>query len=139
LIILDSSYLVSLYVPEDINNPKALEILRQNTKEDMILPDLILFETLTVLAGKRGQAFARETYSDMMANQKIRLRSIEEDEKYEILELFFNAPKKISFEDAIVIYLAKKTESNALSFDKEILRQILAGKKNGDASGRKEN
>jgi len=110
-----------------------------NAKEDMVLPDLILFETLTVLAGKRGQAFAKETYSDMMANQRIQLRYLDEDEKYEILEVFFNAPKKISFEDAAVIYLTKKTESAALSFDKELLKQSWAMRKNGDGSERKEN
>lgn len=127
VMILDSSFLVSLYRTEDGNNPKALEFLRQNKEEELLLCDLVLFETLTVLNYKGGISLAKEAYNDLIANMKIQILHLNETETSEILGEFFSQKTEISFEDASVVHLARKTGSKVLAFDRKIIS--LAGKK----------
>lgn len=123
VIVLDSSFIVSLFLPEDDNHAKAEQLMSEKKEEDMFLSDLVLFETLTVLSYKKGGAFAQDVYEDLSANRKIHLFNLNEQEKGDILHIFFSLAK-MSIEDASVIYLAKKTNSEALCFDRQIIQHL---------------
>ena len=57
--ILDTSFLVSLFMSEDENHPKAVELFEKHREDEMLLLDTILFETLTLLNRRKGMAMAR--------------------------------------------------------------------------------
>lgn len=122
--ILDSSFLISFYLSEDSNHGKALLLAKENKEETMLISDVILYETLTVLNYKRNIQFAKEAYDEIMRSKNIRFFHLTDREKDEILTEFFNYSTKLSYPDASVIYLAKKGRSNALAFDKQILEEI---------------
>ena len=123
MIVADSSFFVSFFLEGDANNLKALAIFEGNL-EEILLPEIILFETLTVLDYKRGIEKSREAYGKICANRQIRIFQFAEDERRPILEEFFQAGGKLSVADACVAYLAKKTGSNVLSFDEGIAKAL---------------
>ncbi|MFH0927361.1 MAG: PIN domain-containing protein [Candidatus Micrarchaeota archaeon] len=122
--ILDSSFLVSMFVEDDAHHSKALAILDTDPDETWILPDLILFEFLTVIRYNKGVQAARAAYGDLMANKHVQLRHFEPGEQTAILDLFFSSPLSISTADAAVAYLCKTLGSPALSFDDNLLKVI---------------
>jgi len=122
--VLDSSFLVSFFLQQDENHRKAVEIADKNEEEDKLLPELVLFETLTVINYKKGIAAAKEAYEKMITNQQILLYWLPEAEMLEMLKEFFSHDKKLSIEDATVIYLARKTHSPVLSFDRDLIKEI---------------
>ena len=122
--ILDSSFLVSFFRQHDENHRKAVEIAGKSDKEEKLLPELIYFETLTVINYKEGIAAAKEVDEYLVANQHIRLYAFSEEEKQEMLAGFFAQERQLSIEDASVIYLARKTGSKALAFDDRLIKAI---------------
>ncbi|GEM_PF-807678 len=121
VIVLDSSYLVSFFMQDDANHNKAVEISKKAAIDELVLPDLILYETLTVLNYEGGIALAKEAYEKMLGSRQMRFLPLNELEKKEILLEFFSQKTKLSFEDSVVIYLARKTASRVFAFDKKIL------------------
>ena len=124
VMILDTSFLVSFFRQHDENHKKAVEIASKNDKEEKLLPELIYFETLTVINYKEGIAAAKEVNEYLVANQHIRLYAFSDEEKQEMLAEFFAQEKQLSVEDASVVYLARKTGSKTLSFDDRLVRAI---------------
>ena len=120
--ILDSSYLVSFFLPEDENHQKAALLSEQNAEDEMILPEAILYETLTVLNYEAGVSSAKEAYSQIVGSRQIRVLPLDEDEKEEMLQEFFSQKSRLSVEDCIVIHLARKTGAGVLAFDKKIIK-----------------
>ena len=122
--ILDSSFLISFYLTEDTNHENALKLAEENKNETMLLCDVILFETLTILNYKKNINFAKYAFNELLENKNIRFFHLTDAEKDEILNGFFNQRIKLSFQDVSVIYLANKGKSEALAFDKGILDNI---------------
>ena len=129
VIVLDTSFLVSFYLSEDVNHEKALELAEQNAKETMLLSDVILFEMLTVLNYKAGIARAREAHDELLGNRSIRFFYLSEIEKDEILGLFFAQGKsRLSYADVSVAYMAKRGKAKVLTFDEIILKLMKQSK-----------
>ncbi len=129
MIVLDTSFLVSFYLSEDINHRKALKLAEENAQEMMLLSEIILFETLTVLNYKAGIARAREAHDELLGNKSIRFFNLSEIEKNEILELFFaQENSKLSYADISVIYMAKRGKAKILTFDEVILKLMRQSK-----------
>lgn len=125
VIVLDTSFLVSFYLSQDANHENALKLAEQNAEETMLLSDVVLFETLTILNYRAGIARAKEAYDELLGNKYIRFFHFSEMEKNETLALFFAQEKgKLSFADASVVYLAKKGKSKVLAFDEVILKLV---------------
>ena len=124
VIVLDTSFLVSFFLPSDENHEKALLMAADNKSEDMILSDMILHETLTVLNYKGGIKLAKEANEDLMRNHYVFFVRLKEEETKEILSMFFDQSKKLSVQDFSVIYLAKKTNSKVLAFDDKIVKSV---------------
>lgn len=123
VMVLDSSFLVSLFIQEDSNNEKAIELFERHRADEMILTDIVLFETLTILAYKKGAPFAKESYHDLVSNERLQLLYLNENERKEILENFLVQEGKLSVEDISVIHSCKKAIAKPLAFDREILKR----------------
>lgn len=124
VIVLDSSFLVSFYLTQDENHENALKLAEKNNSETMLLSEVILFETLTVLNYKGGLQLAKEAFDELMANKQIRFFHFTELEKDEILDLFFKQNIKLSHADVSVVYLARKSRSKVLAFDGKIIKEL---------------
>lgn len=124
MLVLDSSLLVSFYLTQDVNHENALRLIEQNSTETMLLSDVILFETLTVLNYKGGIKLAKEAYDELMSNKYIKFFHFTETEKQDILGDFFDQKSKLSFADVSVIYQATKSKSKVLTFDEDILKNL---------------
>ena len=122
--VLDSSFLVSLFIPEDSNNERALDLFEKHRADEMLLTDIVLFETLTILAYKKGASFAKASYQDLLSNRKLQLLYLNENERKEILESFLAQEGKLSMEDISVIHSCKKAMAKPLAFDREILKAV---------------
>ena len=122
MIVLDSSFLVSFFREQDSNNSEAIGIFKRNADNEMLLPETVFFETLTVLNYKGGMTLARQAYEKLLSNRQIFFYPFSEGEKLGFLHEFFAAGGKMSVPDASVVYLAKKTKAKVLAFDKEIIK-----------------
>ena len=122
VMILDSSYLVSFFLQEDGNHRKAVEMSDRHMNEELVLLDIIMYETLTVLNYEGGIALAKEAHAQMLGSRQIRLLPINETQRGEILQEFFAQKTELSVEDSAVVYLARKTKSDVLAFDKKIIK-----------------
>ncbi len=120
VIILDSSFLISFFRPSDTNNADAVNISLGWGEEQMVLPDSVLFETLTVLAYKEGINRANEAYQYFLANKNVAIHYFTEQERLDVLGLFLSQQGKMSAIDVSVIYLAKKRNAGILAFDEQI-------------------
>ena len=129
--ILDSSFLVSLYLPQDENHAEALATLEKNRDSELLATDMVLFETLTVVAYKGGIELARSAYSQLLSNKKLVLVFLSEQERKEILDEFLRQEGKMSVEDISVIRGSRKALSPALTFDRQILQKIGKANQSG--------
>ncbi len=123
MIVLDTSFLVSFFLNGDSNHAKALELALKNKDEDMLLSDIILYETLTVINYKGGIELAKEAHGQLERNRQIHSFRFTDVEADEIVSMFFAQKKrKLSFADVSVLYLANKSSAKILSFDEELLK-----------------
>lgn len=122
--VLDTSYLVSFYLSQDSNHDNALKLAEQNKEETMLLSEVILFETLTVLNYRAGTELAKEAHNELLGNKYIKFFHFTETEKTEILEKFFDQKSKLSFADVSVIYLADKSKLKVMAFDDGIIKNL---------------
>ncbi len=120
--VLDSSFLIAYFVEMDANNSRALELAERHEKESMLLPDLVLYESLTLICYRKGAQGAKEAYEKISGNSQILLREFAMDEKREILGRFLSQKAKLGFVDTAILYLAEKTGSGIISFDRQLLK-----------------
>jgi len=122
--VLDTSFLVSLFIIEDENHPKAVEIFEKCSNEEMLLLDTILFETLSLLNRRKGMAAARETYEILLANSKLQVHYLSDAQRKEVLEIFLAQKGRLSLADFSVVHACKTALAAPLAFDKDLLKQV---------------
>ena len=122
VMVLDSSFLVSLFRKDDENNQNAREIMRRNLDEHMLLTDLVLFETLTIIAYKDGLARSKDVYDELVTNRNIQMHSLTQEEKDCALGEFFSQKGKLGAIDVSILHMAKKYNSGILAFDAQLNR-----------------
>ena len=124
--VIDSSVLVALFFSEDAFHEGAKKLMNQHALETVLLSDVITFETLTVLNYYMGIEKTQKAYEELLNNKYIVHTTFSEDEKREILAIFFSQiGKKLSVQDCSVAYLARKHHIGALSFDRGINAAIV--------------
>lgn len=133
VIVLDTSFLVSLFLDEDSNNSRAMGLFQKHREDEMLLTDEILFETLSVLNVKGGMELARLAYRELVANSKLTFLYLNESERKEILNEFLEQKGNLSVADISVVHACRKTLSKPLSFDRAL--NATAGKPDPDQSG----
>ncbi len=121
--IVDTSFLVSFFVKEDINHEKAVNIIKE-LDEDLVIPITVLGETFTVLNYKKGIDFALKTIELLTNSRNISIYYFDEDEFDEIFDIVRKLSLKLSFEDYSIVYLARLRNESLLCFDKEIYKAI---------------
>ncbi len=108
----DSSFLVALFYPRDINHNKAIKLL-EHVEKIFIHPD-VLKETLTVLMYKTNNV--KEIYTEILENEVFEITDFSVSDTF---DFWLNINKKISYVDGLIIFLAFKTGLKLLTFNKE--------------------
>ncbi|MFA5930067.1 MAG: PIN domain-containing protein [Candidatus Micrarchaeia archaeon] len=124
MMVLDTSFLVSLFLPEDDNHAKALEMFENHRNEEMLLIDTILFETLSVLNRRHGVEAAKSAYEKLVANTKLQVHYLTDAQRKEVLEQFLSQKGRLSTADMSVVHACKTALAAPLAFDKELLKHI---------------
>ncbi len=122
--VLDTSFIVSLFLLQDANHQLAEDLIQKNLEEQLLLPEPILQETLTVILYKNGIEKCREVYDRLIHNKQIDLVRFNQNETEDILQMFLGQKTKLSIQDISVIYLSKKSASEALTFDNGIINNL---------------
>ena len=119
-ILVDSSYLVSLFWPDDNNFKKANALAKSLADtHDWYTSDDILKETLTVLSQRIGKEKTRIAYDQIMRETQV--LSTSEEIARQALELFFTTktPKDVSIIDCTSMILLRQHSLDAiLTFDR---------------------
>ncbi len=118
--VLDTSFLVAFYLSGHNDHKRAIELAKLHAEEAQLLPEVILFETLTVLNYKIGLQATYAAYQEMLGNRAVTLVNLSPVEKLDLLDLFFLQKNKLSVADCSVIYLARKHKAGVLSFDRGV-------------------
>jgi predicted nucleic acid-binding protein len=118
----DSSFLVALFLPYDINHEKAKELFK-NT-DYVIVPYEILMETLTVLLHKEDIELVRTVHELIESAETFVVYYKGERYSDKALMLFLNQSDKLSFFDCVAISLAKLLKQDLLTFDRNQLNEF---------------
>ena len=121
--IVDSSFLVSLYLPGDENNSRAVNQFHGMLDDQLVIPEYVLVETLTVLNYKAGVDLAMSAYHKLMDNGRVTVYDFSASELDEIITIF-SSIGGISVADASQVFLSKKLGCKVVTFDKQLSRAI---------------
>ncbi|MFA6907729.1 MAG: PIN domain-containing protein [Candidatus Micrarchaeia archaeon] len=124
MMVLDTSFLFSLFHPLDVNHARALKIFEKHRNEDMLITDSILFETLTVLNRKLGMDAARAAYGGLLSNSRLQVHYLTEGQRKEILSEFLKQKGRLSMADISVMHACKTALAAPLAFDKDLIKRI---------------
>ena len=118
--IADTSFLVSLYSPDDSNNQKAKKIYAAN-KGYILIPLSIFEETINVILYKKGVDSCMDVADDMLRNKDNIIYYPDEYEVLDVIDIIKRLKRKMSINDYEVAYLAAEKGEDLLCFDKQIL------------------
>ncbi len=127
MIVADSSFLVALFLPNDANHDGAVEKFSQ-ILDKVFIPNIILYETLTVINYKGGSEEKRTAYNKIINNKSFVIGALSNDELAGVLEDFLSYNSKLSFEDTAVVSLATKLKTSTLDFDEGIMKTLKSAK-----------
>lgn len=121
--ILDTNVWVSFFDEDDSNNKKAESILKSLSKEkEQIMPDLVFYETLTVLKIKTNLQLSKEFMDSVKDNRDVTIRLFYEYNRM-VAELMINPLyKHLSYIDTLLLYLSKTY--TIVTFDKQLIQAI---------------
>jgi predicted nucleic acid-binding protein len=117
--IFDSSFLLSLYILEDVNHKKALDIFATLPDNSIFyINELTYIELLTVITYKKWFNFISKMKTFIQDSNTFFINSW----NLEYIRYFEMLWKKISIVDISILYDSNKYDCKILSFDKEILK-----------------
>lgn len=121
-IIIDTSVWVSLFNEEDSNYKKALRY-KSVCFGEQTMPDLIFYETLTILKNKIKDVKLLNKFSEFTYNNlDVTIRLFYEN-NIDVLKLFLNEKKDgLSYVDTLLLFLSK--EYHILTFDEDLKKRI---------------
>lgn len=121
-IIIDTSVWVALLIKSDSNHPKTLKYKKMFIQEQT-MPDLIFYETLTVLRNKSKDDYPIQMFIGFTTeNIDMTIRLFYEDNR-DVLKMFINEQKDgLSYIDALLLFLSK--EYHILTFDEKLKKRI---------------
>ncbi|MBW2028939.1 MAG: PIN domain-containing protein [Deltaproteobacteria bacterium] len=124
MIILDTSFIVSLLNKRDVHHSKAIEMLEGlDETEELAIHPLVLQETISVIARKcRGQAFICKEWLDKIEEFMSTLRIIEfSSDRRNIIDVMAKADCELSYIDAVLVLTSSHLRAPVLTFDKILL------------------
>lgn len=119
-ILLDSDFLVGLFLVTDALHQKSLELFEKLTEEDeLIMTSLVKLESATVISNKAGMVYVKE-YVKFLDMVPLSERFVDENLMVTGWKMFLEQIKKgSSFIDSMNLVVAKKLGcKKILSFDK---------------------
>jgi predicted nucleic acid-binding protein len=128
--VVDSSFLVSLFWPDDSLHDKA-ETDFSNSQETFLLLDRVVEETLTVLTYRSGLKPSLEIVSRLLRNDRFQLHRLSDSDWRDILEYICQSGKKISFTDYAVAFVSCQWRTFPLTYDKQISALVKKEKESG--------
>lgn len=121
-VIIDTSVWVSLFNDKDINHAKAKKLM-QKFSYYQIMPDLIFYETITVLKMKTDLKTALDFTDFATDNRDIVIRLFYEDNRLLIDLVRDERFKDLSYTDTLLLHLSRK--NTIVTFDKELAKNIM--------------
>jgi len=122
--VLDTSFIISIFLIEDENHPKAVAIFNNHNNEELLLLDTILFETLSLLNRRKGMDEAREVHGKLLACSKLHMHYLSDAQRKEVVKAFLEQKGRLSPADISVILACKTALAAPLAFDKEIVKRV---------------
>lgn len=122
--IVDSSFLVALFDPDDIFHDKAARLLEINLNATLVIPNRVIEETITVLAHKKNVAFALQVLEKLRDNKQVAIKQVSEDEWNEVISLMAERNRPLGFVDYLVILLSNRIKEKPLCFDEKLLKEV---------------
>lgn len=121
--ILDTNVWVSFFDEDDSNNKKAESILKSLSKEkEQIMPDLVFYETLTVLKIKTNLQLSKDFMDSVKDNRDVTIRLFYEYNRI-VANLMINPIyTHLSYVDTLLLYLSKTY--TIITFDKQLIQAI---------------
>jgi len=126
-VIIDTNVWVSIFNDKDINHLKSKKIIEKYSYYQ-IMPDLIFYETITVLKVKSTLENALSFVDFAKDNQDITIKIYYENNR-DLLGLINDKRfKELSYTDILLLYLSRK--NTIITFDKDLIKNIklLGGK-----------
>jgi predicted nucleic acid-binding protein len=124
-VILDSDFVIGMYLNTDSNNEKALAIYEKY--QHFCITNINLYEIATVLSRLLPQNEAVTIVSNIMNDLSPIAIDFNRDWEVEIISIYNSFTKKnISFVDCTVLFLAQKHNYKIASFDKFYSQELLA-------------
>lgn len=117
---LDTTFIVGLFVSNDQWHSQAAEIYKKIKNERLVISKLVIAETITVLKNKLETKDISEIYKSIP-----RLFDVIDDSNLfdNAMDEFIKYDSKISFFDAMYVYIMKKENINEIiSFDSDFDR-----------------
>ena len=116
--ILDSSVVIALFKADDVHHEKAKQIFFQ--VDDCIIPNYILVEVLSILKMKCGLEAVKKCTEFLYNSEGIDIHEIHQETFDEATTYYVNHKNNLSFPDALLLRLSKKTKIPLMTFDKEL-------------------
>lgn len=121
--IVDSSFLISFYTQKDSNHEKAHKLMGEH-EYFLLFPDYVVAETATVLLYKNNLRISKMFLETVENTKTIKILESKPFDFLDILHIFKNQKKQLSFVDACVVYHATRMGLGVLCFDKNINAEI---------------
>lgn len=104
-VIVDSSALISLLLPTDSNNKKALTIAKilDQSSRILIIPGDIFTETINILGRKVDHNAAGLAGDKFLTDERFIIIDTTGEIRLSALEKFKNQPRSVSFTDCVVM------------------------------------
>ena len=126
----DSSFLISFFLPDDSNHEKASAIFTKNSDELSVFFE-VLVETLTVLNRQRGIDFTNDVYNAMRENARFifkpPLSQVQQEAEFSFF-LSQTPEQRLSFVDSLQVAYALANEVEILTFGDKLLKALKAVK-----------
>lgn len=124
-IILDTDFLYSFFVSNQINHNLAKQKFNQIKNNDIYVLKLVQYELATVLSYKENHNLAKSIISDILETNIIFIDISKEEEMLVWREFYRYKKNKISFVDCANLTIAKKRKLKILSFDKFYPKELI--------------
>lgn len=121
-IIADTNIWVAYFNKDDSDHLKTLKY-EDLLMQDQTMPDLIFYETLTVLRNKSKTSFPLDAFVDYSTKSIQIIIKLFYENNRDVLNLFIREHKDgLSYIDILLLYLSK--EYHILTFDEKLKKRI---------------
>ncbi len=124
-VFVDTNYFLALLNPQDSLHVRALDLAKriEDPKLSLVVSNLILLESVTLLAMKRGRQVAIEFGEYLQNNKRIKIVQVDDEIQKKTWEIFKKVGvKDVSYVDcSILAVMQTEGISTLVSFDKHFV------------------